>query len=1580
MKGSKMKKMKKRILAALLCTTMMLNTGVSAMADGGTAVSSESAHVHTEECYEKSKTDNLICTKAETAEGHVHGDECYEVTSTPELICTQAETAGHTHGDSCMETTKNLTCGAEEHTHGGDCYETETKDVCSDELEEHTCGDGCVETEEVLKCKKSEHTHDDGCYESETKMVCGQDEVEAHTHGEGCYTTAENKTLKCTLEEVEAHTHNDECYAWEEKLVCTLAETAPAAEQPEKEEKASEKPEAEKITLTEEVGENMTVEAAADFPEGTKLSAAELTEEDEIYEAVVTELNEWAAAQEKEVLGFVGYDISMKDAEEEAVVLEDAAELEISYEEAVLPADVDGAKVTDVQFVHITENEEGELTAEEVGTVELDEEKAATAISFETASFSPFAALWMGDAEKAVEEAVEDATVKEPTYITLEKEVDGVKVTLTAEEGVVPEGAELSVTPITADNAETKEQYEEVEQQLADKIAEENEANEETKEIAGFLAYDIKLVVTDAEGNVTETEPDGEVKVSMEYKEAMIPEAVELAEDLAVTVHHFEEDENGEVKEIVDMIAEEAIEAAVTLTENIEIEKAEFVTNSFSIFTITWNGNYWSNGSITANCVDTSGKTINGNSNNGEFKITQATSISQLINKNIAGYEFVRAYLANKSTSADKTVVTALRYNTYSGYQYRWEYQSNSSSWASVFGNLYFEYKPVVILEEIPTITVEADNIVTITVKHYLGSQQLYQTKVHTLTPGRWVLEDITVTGNYDVISIVDVTDDPANPVNVTGDITVSTDKEYAVYYSPQTGTIESDVQMFDYQVNSGTQSGVSGTVSINHPSNYPVGSGDDQRMSSGKVDQSGQPYKYNTNIAKGNINAFTGGSNPREGIITGVNYLTGELTLSSNTSGEPIFEPGFFVNNPSIMGHDILGGYTLKFNQVGDTYTLDSVWKGDVKQDDAGPDFYPLDSRKTEYTEKSDNDHNHFFGMRYDIEFTIGEYVGDLNYTFTGDDDLWVVLDAAKGGGRVVIDIGGIHRSAKKSVDLWGELFGDRDRASLTEEEKSETHTLTILYMERGAGESNCNMSFTLPNTQIINPVKNTVLTVEKTVSGNMADVNKEFTFYVKVGEGATQEVQLKNGESSRIYVEKNSHVEVWEDAEDYTHSVITAPDEYQTLSGKSGISFVMPADDTEVTFNNDKTAYVKIVKTWEGPENNVPGQLEVKLMNGESQTVATATMVESADGKWEVVLPITEAWSSEWYVDEVVSEEFLDLWQLNSSGWKQETTDGNTTYVTESGTYGEETVECYVYNLVNRLNTKSAAVQKVWDDYNNVELRPEDLDITLTYEREVRGNKISGDVVTDSNGTKFTITIDADGNSEDSLYTVFINGVSYDVTVSYSSWGASIAGLPNGYTYDFVEESIDGYKQTSKTISGDTVTLTNSIDLRIIKKSIGDDEKVLSGAIFKLEATGTAGTTYYGKSGNDGLVEWYMNQDVQDSSKINDEKLIQNGSYTLREIQAPAGYAVSTETWNVEVLNGVLRIQVGGEDLPGKPIYGEDGMLLYCAVYFDNIMLYELPSTGGHGIYSITLSGLTLMLGAAYVWFANRRKEMFH
>ena len=146
MKSNKMKNMKKRIVALLLCMAMVMNGGISAVASdvaasGGTtepqAASLDDVHVHTEECYTKSKvSENPICGK-EVIEGHVHGDTCYEA-SVPELTCTLKETEGHSHGEGCTETVEVLTCTTPEHTHGDGCYTTEKDLNCGqEESEEH---------------------------------------------------------------------------------------------------------------------------------------------------------------------------------------------------------------------------------------------------------------------------------------------------------------------------------------------------------------------------------------------------------------------------------------------------------------------------------------------------------------------------------------------------------------------------------------------------------------------------------------------------------------------------------------------------------------------------------------------------------------------------------------------------------------------------------------------------------------------------------------------------------------------------------------------------------------------------------------------------------------------------------------------------------------------------------------------------------------------------------------------------------------------------------------------------------------------------------------------------------------------------------------------------------------------------------------------------------------------------------------------------------------------------------------------------------------------------------------------------
>ena len=269
-------------------------------------------------------------------------------------------------------------------------------------------------------------------------------------------------------------------------------------------------------------------------------------------------------------------------------------------------------------------------------------------------------------------EATDDETVdltEEPGMVNeLTYEDEKITVSVSAsEEGIIPDGASLSVKPITAENAETQEQYEEVAQHVEQKVA------EEEKKVVGFLAYDISFL--DAEGN--KVEPNGEVKVSMNYKQAAIPETVteEKAETTEVSVLHLEEDETGAVQNVVDMTAEESAAAAVQTTENAEIQSAEFNTTSFSVYTIIWtqNGNWYNRPKVKLNFVDENGKDIskslgvknqsininteNGNLANADGSLKSLQAIGEKYNKD--DLCFMDAHIG----SYKGTIATNISYN-----------------------------------------------------------------------------------------------------------------------------------------------------------------------------------------------------------------------------------------------------------------------------------------------------------------------------------------------------------------------------------------------------------------------------------------------------------------------------------------------------------------------------------------------------------------------------------------------------------------------------------------------------------------------------------------------------------------------------------------------------------------------------------------------------------------------------------------------------------------------------------------------------------------------------------------------------
>lgn len=400
-------------------------------------------------------------------------------------------------------------------------------------------------------------------------------------------------------------------------------------------------------------------------------------------------------------------------------------------------------------------------------------------------------------------------------------------------------------------------------------------------------------------------------------------------------------------------------------------------------------------------------------------------------------------------------------------------------------GNVVFEtthFSQYVIVNRSQT------NKIKVTIHHYQygTNNKIYADDVKTLDVGASI-SDYTKAKNWVVEQVI-----LNGAVQSNTDFNLTSDSTIDVYYYPTSKPIETEVAFYDYTLKAG-QVG-NNYYSINQTSNYK--NNEKNKLSAGTAGNS-QNYPLYCYNWKGNLYDHRNeGKNIVKGLVKGL-----------DTDGNVEFnydEPGFFVNS-DLTAKDYFDGYNmstrylrkyyndykLNFNRNGDTYTLKSVKHGQ-NTTKAGSNFFPLDDNRLSYENTYyTNTHNYYFGMRYDIEFTIGDYVGPLNYSFTGDDDLWVILD----GKKVVVDLGGIHAAVKGTTNLWKEL--GLNPTSLSEEQKSQKHTLTILYMERGGNESNCNMEFTLPSARVItvNEQKKTSFEFEKVNTTGAALPDAHFT-----------------------------------------------------------------------------------------------------------------------------------------------------------------------------------------------------------------------------------------------------------------------------------------------------------------------------------------------------------------------------------------------------------------------------------------------------------------------------------------------------
>ena len=339
-------------------------------------------------------------------------------------------------------------------------------------------------------------------------------------------------------------------------------------------------------------------------------------------------------------------------------------------------------------------------------------------------SYSDTVVYVSGEVAEVVEANGEDQD-EEPTeeaqLLTFKKLInnDTVEVLAEAPAGALPEGAELSVKPITnnTEDAEEAQQYAEVEGRLLQQA----ESNEQ--DLCGFLAYDISFV--DAEGQ--KIEPSAEIKISMNYMETAVPESMtdtaevntenedtpeagNSAQTPTIEVLHFVEDQNGEVQNIVNMTQEG--QASVKTTDDGQIQNAEFNTGSFSVFTITWTQKQQGlNGKteVGIECVDINGNEIDVSGLSNVIATKDTVIRLSDYEPYIRGYGFVKAQIGEATYASnykELKLIKAVQNNS----AWAYSYLNDTNYTASTVWNTWSSGTPTVYLVYAPTeLSIEDD-------------------------------------------------------------------------------------------------------------------------------------------------------------------------------------------------------------------------------------------------------------------------------------------------------------------------------------------------------------------------------------------------------------------------------------------------------------------------------------------------------------------------------------------------------------------------------------------------------------------------------------------------------------------------------------------------------------------------------------------------------------------------------------------------------------------------------------------------------------------------------------------------------
>lgn len=834
-------------------------------------------------------------------------------------------------------------------------------------------------------------------------------------------------------------------------------------------------------TLTYE-NDSMKVTAEAQeegaLPQNTTLRAESVNENSSVsYDTVSQKLAKAAEDKGSSLKGFVAYDVYFADADGNRVEPNGRVNVTIEYKTPAAPELTDAASTSvTAEKLHYNSNTgETEVTTlqpnEELKVLNVNESKQLQTLQVQTSNAAVFAVMW--DAPE-VQDAEDEISVEaeEPAADGDFTDGDG-----TSDPEVTP--TETPAADPTVTEAPAVEPT--VTEAPADDLTDPDDGNTDatiTPEpaaqpvIVEVIGEDVNLRVSPStEADVATTIPAGTRLTVLETV---------TAEDGTTWYKVSYEDVEGYIRsdmaQVVDDSEQEPAEDIQEEEPQPEITRYDYKSDEVNVkVTLTDPADLPDNAELSVTPVEL---TQEAEAQITEKAIKEKKAIEKLYSYDIKFLVDGEEVQPGNSVKVAVTLNNEKKINDADVYHVDDENNiENMDGNVDKNGNVEFEtthFSTYVIVDN------KRNGKINVTIEHYDGTtnpaSKIYADDVRTLTIGQKV--DCKKAENWDISKVELVTDNGTSTVK-PGEFNVAQDATVKVYYEPVTVNFAGAPTFYDYTVKAGSN------YSINQPSNYGKNKDSDKKLTMGEAKQNYQNYGYNWKKDGLSVNTWTGSDAVIKGLLKG---LDADGNVEFNYP-----DPGFFTNSDLLAGNStdnylrkVYRDYTLNFDRSGDTYTLTGVTDGNGtnvteqynlnRTGKSGEDFFPLDSVRSSYekayTRKQDSPlpednkiHNYYFGMRYDIKFKLGDYIGPLSYSFTGDDDMWVVLD----GKQVVIDLGGIHNAATSTVDLWKYLLNtNQDKTQLTDEQKKAEHTLTILYMERGAGASNCYMNFTIPNARI--------------------------------------------------------------------------------------------------------------------------------------------------------------------------------------------------------------------------------------------------------------------------------------------------------------------------------------------------------------------------------------------------------------------------------------------------------------------------------------------------------------------------------